>query len=75
MRANRREPGSVLFWFQSTKFANVAVNHYIWSPAWRLYALGCSYNNSFAVAQLMHSCTVGSASRRAGAISSLQPWQ
>ena len=33
MRANRREPVSVLFWFQSIR-----------SPAWRVYALGCSYS-------------------------------
>jgi len=32
MPANRRESGSAPFWFQSAR-----------SPAWRLYALGCSY--------------------------------
>ena len=46
MPANRREPVSVPFWFQSTKsrphgsFTPTTER----SPAWRLYALGCSYN-------------------------------
>jgi hypothetical protein len=33
MPANRKEPESAPFWFQSIR-----------SPAWRLYALGCSYS-------------------------------
>ena len=45
MPANRREPVSVPFWFQSTKSRphgsiTPAKER---SPAWRLYALGYSY--------------------------------
>ena len=36
MPANSKEPESAPFWFQSLK-----------SPAWRLYALGCSYRLTF----------------------------
>ncbi|MFC1796485.1 hypothetical protein ACFL1V_05250 [Pseudomonadota bacterium] len=35
MPANRKAPESAPFWFQSNR-----------SPAWRLYALGCSYKVS-----------------------------
>ena len=59
MPANRREPVSVPFWFQSKKcrphggfMPSGAPTRALWerampatylSPAWRLYALGCSY--------------------------------
>ena len=38
MPANRKAPESAPFWFQSLS-----------SPAWRLYALGCSYKGGNAV--------------------------